>query len=83
MSDNYPMHVTFQSLQGNLPEVDDLIGASGQNIDYTNAAEAYMKFQIISSLDFTIDVQYEKDHSKNDRDDPQTWIFGGRLNIKY
>ena len=30
-----------------------------------------------------IDVQYEKDHSKNEWDDPQAWIFGGRLNIKY
>ena len=37
-----------------------LIGASKQGIDYTNAAEAYLKFKISRSLDFTVDVQYEK-----------------------
>ena len=60
-----------------------LIGASRQSIDYTNAAEAYLKFKIISSLDFTIDVQYEKDHTLSNKDNPQAWIFGGRLNVEF
>jgi hypothetical protein len=60
-----------------------LFGASRQNIDYTNVAEAYMKFQLIRSVDFTVDVQYEKDHTDSDKGDPQAWIFGGRLNIEF
>jgi len=60
-----------------------LIGASRQSIDYTNAAEAYLKFKIISSLDFTVDVQYEKDHTRSNKDNPQAWIFGGRLNVEF
>jgi hypothetical protein len=60
-----------------------LFGSNRQNIDYTNVAEAYMKFQLISSVDFTVDVQYEKDHTDSDNGDPQAWIFGGRLNIEF
>ena len=60
-----------------------LIGSSRQSIDYTNAAEAYLKFQLIRSVDFTIDVQYEKDHTDSDKGDPQAWIFGGRLNFEF
>ena len=60
-----------------------LIGSSRQSIDYTNAAEAYLKFQLIRPVDFTIDVQYEKDHTNSDNGDPQAWIFGGRLNFEF
>jgi len=60
-----------------------LIGASRQSTDYTNAAEAYMKFQLIRSVDFTVDVQYEKDQTASNKDNPQAWIFGGRLNFEF
>lgn len=58
-----------------------LFGSSRQSIDYTNAAEAYLKFQLISSVDFTVNVQYQEDHS--DKGNPQAWIFGGRLNFEF
>ena len=58
-----------------------LLGSSNQSIDHTNVAEAYLKFQLHRSVDFTVDVQYEKDHT--DEDDPQAWIFGGRLNFEF
>ena len=60
-----------------------LIGASRQSIDYTNAAEAYLKFQLVRSVDFTLDGQYTKDHIDSDKGDPQAWIFGGRLNYEF
>ena len=60
-----------------------LIGASKQNIDYTNAAEVYLKFQLVRSVDFTVDVQYTKDHTDSGKGDPQAWIFGGRLNFEF
>ena len=60
-----------------------LIGSSKQSIHYTNAAEVYLKFQLISSVDFTVDVQYEKDHIDSDKGDPHAWIFGGRLNFEF
>ena len=60
-----------------------LIGASRQSIDYTNAAEAYLKFQLVRSVDFTVDVQYTKDYTDSIKGDPQAWIFGGRLNFEF
>ena len=60
-----------------------LIGASRQSIDYTNAAEAYLKFQLVRSVDFTLDGQYTKDHIDSDKGDPQAWVFGGRLNYEF
>ena len=60
-----------------------LIGSSEQSIDYTNAAEAYLKFQLVRSVDFTVDVQYTKDHIDSDKGDPQAWVFGGRLNFEF
>jgi len=39
--------------------------------------------QLIRSVDFTVDVQYEKDYTHSNKDNPQAWIFGGRLNIVF
>jgi hypothetical protein len=36
-----------------------LIGSSRQKIDHSDIAEAYLKFQLHRSVDFTVDVQYE------------------------
>ena len=60
-----------------------LNGADGQTIEHSNAAEAYMKFQLMKSIDFTVDIQYEKDFTDSTRSNPQAWIFGGRLNFVF
>jgi hypothetical protein len=70
---------------------DDVLGiayahlhGSGKNsIDHTNAAEAYLKFQLLKSVDFTIDLQYHKDYTDIVGGDPQAWFLGGRLNLEF
>lgn len=58
-----------------------LNGSNGQKIEHSNVAEAYLKFQRLRSIDFTVDVQYEKDYTNSTNGDPQAWILGGRLNF--
>jgi hypothetical protein len=60
-----------------------LFGVGRQSIEYTNAAEAYLKFQLVRSVDFTVNLQYTKDHIDSDKGDPQAWIFGARLNVEF
>jgi porin len=60
-----------------------LIGSGRQKIDHSDIAEAYVKFQLLRSIDFTVDVQYEKDHTESVKGNPQAWILGGRLNFEF
>ena len=60
-----------------------LHGTGKNNIDHSNVAEAYIKFQLLKSIDFTIDLQYQKDHTVIADGDPQAWFLGGRLNLEF
>lgn len=60
-----------------------LHGTGKNNIDYSNVGEAYLKFQLLKSVDFTIDLQYQKDHTVIAGGDPQAWFLGGRLNLEF
>ena len=60
-----------------------LRGTGKNNIDYSNVGEAYLKFQLLKSVDFTIDLQYQKDHTDIAGSDPQAWFLGGRLNLEF
>ena len=60
-----------------------LIGSSRQKIDHSDVAEAYLKFQLPRSIDFTVDVQYEKDSNDSTNGAPRAWVLGGRLNLEF
>jgi porin len=59
-----------------------LEGADEADINHTNAAEAYVKFQVCDFSDLTFDVQYIQDRIKEDKD-PEGFIYGIRLNTYF
>jgi len=59
-----------------------LEGADKAEINHTNAAEAYVKFQLCDFSDLTFDIQYMQDQIKEDKD-PEGFIYGVRLNTYF
>ena len=59
-----------------------LEGANKAEINHTNAAETYVKFQICDFSDLTLDIQYIKDNIKTEKDQ-EGFIYGVRLNTYF
>ena len=59
-----------------------LEGADRAEINHTNAAEAYIKFQLCDFSDLTFDLQYMQDKIRENKD-PEGFIYGIRLNTYF
>jgi len=55
-------------------------GQNHSNIDHSNLAEAYVRFQLGAHLDLSVDVQYETTEVDDRAHNPRAWILGTRLN---
>jgi hypothetical protein len=58
------------------------VGDQPGDVDYTQVAELYVRFNLNGFSDMSIDLQYVKDRLRNAAN-PQVWVFGERFNVYF